>query len=273
MYGADLTKTLVYGLIVAIPAIIIGGPVFASTLKKYNPQPLKSLIVQKEFGEDEMPGIWISVLSALSPVLLLLLGGLPEVVSMPGRFLPVLFSIFKEPAIAMLIAILLVTFTLGVRRGRSFSELTSIYHEAVKSVAVVLLIIAGAGAFKEVLVSAGINEEIGLILADLDISPIILAWGIAGVIRICVGSATVAGLTAAGIMLPVIATSGINPSLMVLATGAGSLLFSHVNDGGFWLFKEFFNMSLVDTFKTWTVMETIVSVTGLLGVLALSVFV
>ena len=143
----------------------------------------------------------------------------------------------------------------------------------VKGITMVLLIIAGAGALKEVLIDSGVSEYIGNMLKDSTISPLILAWLIATVIRVCVGSATVAGLTAAGIALPLLGDSGASAELMVLAIGSGSLMLSHVNDGGFWLYKEYFNLSVKDTLKTWTVMETTVGVMGLLGVLVLDMFV
>ena len=145
--------------------------------------------------------------------------------------------------------------------------------ESIRSIAMILLIIAGAGALKQILMDSGVSEYIGTLLKDVEVSPLILTWGIAAVIRVCVGSATVAGLTAAGIVLPLITEGGASPELMVLATGAGSLMFSHVNDGGFWMFKEYFNLSVKETLKTWSVMETIVSVTGLVGVLVLNMFI
>ncbi len=133
--------------------------------------------------------------------------------------------------------------------------------------------IGGSGAFKEVLVKSGVNGQIGSLLQGLPLDPLVTAWLVTAVIRACVGSATVAGLTAAGLVEPLIADGGAEPNLMVLAIGAGSLAFSHVNDAGFWLFKEYFNVSLADTAKSWTVMETIVAVVGLAGVLVLSLFV
>tara|TARA_Y100000385_G_C13082250_1_gene634565 strand:- start:2093 stop:2563 length:471 start_codon:yes stop_codon:yes gene_type:complete len=145
--------------------------------------------------------------------------------------------------------------------------------EAVKGIAMILLIIAGAGALKEILVQSEVSAYIGDLLKELPMNPLVMAWGIAAIIRVCVGSATVAGLTSAGIVAPLIALTGANPNLMVLATGAGSLMFSHVNDTGFWLFKEYFNMTVKDTLKTWSVMETIVSVAGIVGVLILNQFV
>ena len=144
---------------------------------------------------------------------------------------------------------------------------------SVSSITMVLLIIAGAGALKQILVDSGVSNYIGELLNDSQISPLILAWLIATIIRVCVGSATVAGLTAAGIILPLISGTGISPELMVLAIGSGSLMLSHVNDGGFWMFKEYFNLTVKETLQTWTVMETSVGVLGLIGVLILNVFV
>ena len=164
-------------------------------------------------------------------------------------------------------------YTLGFRRGKTMKEVAKSMEEAIKDIAMILLIIAGAGALKEVLVVSEVSNYIGGLLQGLDVSPLILAWGIAAIIRFCVGSATVAGLTSAGIVVPLIHLTGANPNLMVLATGAGSLMFSHVNDGGFWLFKEYFNMSIKDTLKTWSVMEIIVSFTGLIGVIILNQFI
>ena len=136
----------------------------------------------------------------------------------------------------------------------------------------VLLIIAGAGALKQVLVDSGVSDYIADMLKGSSLSPLLLAWFIATVIRVCVGSATVAGLTAAGIVLPLVSKTGVSPELMVLAIGSGSLMLSHVNDSGFWLFKEYFNLSVRDTLRTWTVMETTVGVMGLIGVMILNQF-
>lgn len=272
-FGADLGRTLLLGLLVAIPAIILGGPVFASTLKKYNPTPLKSLFSGHKFTNEEMPGIGVSIFTALLPVILL--GGaaiLKSVVGTDGAF-GVAVNFVGDPIIAMVLSICIAIFTLGVARGKKMIEISDSLTIAVKDIAMILLIIAGAGALKEVLIVSEVSSYIGAILQDLDVSPLILAWGIAALIRFCVGSATVAGLTSAGIVAPLIIQTGADPSLMVLATGAGSLMFSHINDAGFWLFKEYFNMSVRDTLKTWSVMEMIVSVTGLVGTLVLSYFV
>ena len=139
--------------------------------------------------------------------------------------------------------------------------------------ALILLIVAGAGALKQVFIDSGVSTEIGNLLKGLSVSPLLLGWLIAAIIRICLGSATVAGLTAASIILPVVSQGTVNPNLMVLSIGAGSLLFSHVNDSGFWMFKEYFNLSIKDTIRSWSLMESIVSVMGLAGVLFLNIFI
>lgn len=272
-YGADLGLTLVYGLIVAIPAIILGGPVFARTLKHYHPKPLKAFYNPTVFKEEEMPSLFTSIFTALLPVLLLALTAvLKLIVAAESNFGKVL-AFLGDPVIAMLITILVAIYTLGLGRGKSMKEVSSSLVESIQSIAMILLIIAGAGALKQILVESGVSEFIADMLKNVQISPLILAWGIAAVIRVCVGSATVAGLTSAGIVLPLIAQTGADPNLMVLATGAGSLMFSHVNDTGFWMFKEYFNLTVKETIKTWSVMETIVSVVGLLGVLLLNLFI
>ena len=153
------------------------------------------------------------------------------------------------------------------------TEVMNSVASAISSITMVLLIIAGAGALKQILTDSGVSEYIGTLLSGSSISPLILAWLIATIIRICVGSATVAGLTAAGIILPLVSTTGVSPELMVIAIGAGSLMCSHVNDGGFWMFKEYFNLTVKETLSTWTVMETTVGIMGLLGVLILNNFV
>jgi Gnt-I system high-affinity gluconate transporter len=143
------------------------------------------------------------------------------------------------------------------------------YSGAIKDVSIILLIIAGAGALKQILVDSGVSDRLSTVLKDLPVNPLVLGWMIAGLIRVSLGSATVAGLTAAGIMAPVAAATNADPNLMVLAIGAGSLLASHVNDSGFWMFKEYFNLSIKDTLMSWTLMETIVAVVGILMVLLL----
>ncbi|MFM8704706.1 MAG: hypothetical protein ACKOHG_12730 [Planctomycetia bacterium] len=175
-----------------------------------------------------------------------------------------------DPDVVMLTALLFATVTLGLARGRSLPAGMNRFAAAIGDVASILLVIGGSGAFKQVLVASGVNSRIGEAMQGLPLDPLVLAWLVTAVIRACVGSATVAGLTAAGILAPLVTAGGVDPNLMVLAIGAGSLAFSHVNDAGFWLFKEYFSLSLADTLKSWTIMETIVAIVGLAGVLVLA---
>lgn len=272
-FKADVGQTLFYGILVAIPAIIIAGPIFGKTLKKYNPKPDASLFNTRQFTEAEMPSLSISLVVALLPLLLLTL--MPW---LKGQFeensaLHTAFAFLGDPSISMLISVLVAIYFLGIRRGRSTKHVMKSLEEAFKSVSIILLIVAGAGGFKQILTDGGVSKYIGELLAGVQISPLLLGWAIAGVIRICVGSATVAGLTAVGIIAPLVQSQGVKPELMVLAIGSGSLICSHLNDGGFWLFKEYFNLSIKETLQTWTIMETIVSVVGLIGVLVLNQFV
>jgi len=149
------------------------------------------------------------------------------------------------------------------------AKITELFSGAIKDVSVILLIVAGAGALKQVFVDSGVSTSIGAFLEGINLNPLVTAWIIATVIRICLGSATVAGLTAAGIVAPLVLTTDVDPNLLVLAIGAGSLMCSHVNDSGFWMCKEYFNLSLKDTFRSWTLMETVVGISGLIGVLLL----
>jgi Gnt-I system high-affinity gluconate transporter len=273
MFNADIGKTLLYGLVVAVPAIVIAGPLFSRTIKNIKATPLKEFVNPRVLTEDEMPGITISIVTALFPVILIGINALINVFLPEENIISKITSVIGDPVIAMLLSVLLAIFTLGLNRGRSMKEVMDSVSHAVAGITMVLLIIAGAGGLKEVLIDSGVSEYIGNLLKGSTISPLILAWLIATVIRVCVGSATVAGLTAAGIALPLLSSSGVSPELMVLAIGSGSLMLSHVNDGGFWLYKEYFNLSVKDTLRTWTVMETMVGIIGLLGVLVLDIFI
>ena len=271
-FNANLGLTLLYGFMITIPAIIIAGPLFAQTLKKIKAEPLHTF-QPKHLSEEKLPGSWNSFLSPLLPVLLLIITTAIPFVWTPTGLTKDIFSFFSDPGIVMLICLLITTYSLGIANGFRMSEIMNKYAEAVKDVALILLIVAGAGVFKQVLVDSGVSNEIGAMLTGISINPFILGWLIACFIRICVGSATVAGLTAAGIMLPVVNQTHLNPNLMVLSIGAGSLMCSHVNDAGFWMFKEYFNVSVKDTFRSWSLMETIVGLIGLAGVLILNIFV
>lgn len=270
--NAELGKVLLYGIAIAIPAIIIAGPVFARTVKNLRKEPL-ALFKPKIFAPDELPGTFNSFFSALLPAVLLIFFAVIVNLFEPGQNLKTKLNFWGDPVIVILLSLIYATYTLGIAKGHSMKKIMEYYSDAIKDIAVILMVIAGAGALKQVFIDSGISTEIGNLLQGVHINPLLLGWLIAVVIRVCVGSATVAGLTAAGIMAPVLLTTNVNPNLMVLSIGAGSLFFSHVNDSGFWMFKEYFNLTVKETLRSWSVMETIVSVIGLLGVLLLDLFV
>ncbi len=269
---ASMGLTLLYGFIVAIPAIIIAGPLFSQLLKKIPSVPLQTFR-PKHIEPSRMPSTAISFVIALLPVFLLMLTTALTYFAADEPAVKAAIAFAGEPAVVMLVALLVATFTLGTGTGRSVKEVMDMYADSVKDIAMILLIIAGAGALKEVLSDSGVSKDIAAALQTWPLHPLVLGWLMAAIIRVCVGSATIAGLTTAGIIAPLVLQTNVNPNLMVLSVGAGSLMFSHVNDAGFWMFKEYFNLSIKDTLKTWSVMETIVSVAGLIGVLILSLWI
>ncbi|WP_143304901.1 gluconate:H+ symporter [Chitinophaga vietnamensis] len=271
-YHANIGMTLVLGFMLAIPAIILAGPVFSRFLKHYTTPPA-SMFVAEAMPDEQLPGMGASLLAALLPVLLLALTALAKLWIPQDNIFYEVSTWLGDPLIVMLLAVLNGIYLLGLRRKIPMKKVMGIMDDAVRDVAVIILIIGGSGALTQLLQDSKVNLYVATALQEMHLHPLLLAWSIAAIIRVCIGSATVAGLTTAGIVAPLIASSGVNPNLMVLATGAGSLMFSHINDAGFWMFKEYFNLSVKDTIKTWSVMETIVSVTGLVGSLLLSLIV
>lgn len=271
-FNADMGLTLVYGFIVAIPTVIIAGPIFAKAIKKIEAKPLETFKAA-DLPEDQLPSLTTSVLASLLPVILLATTTFIAPVMPEEGTVSDIVKFFSDPDIVMLFSLLVATYALGLRGNMSLARIGAIYGDAVKDISMILLIIAGAGALKNILVDSGISHEIAGLMQNLNMDPLVLGWLIAATIRVCMGSATVSGLTAAGIVAPAIAGQPVDPNLMVLAIGAGSLMFSHVNDSGFWMFKEYFNVSIMDTIKSWSLMETIVAIAGLIFVLILDIFV
>ena len=264
-YHADLGLTLLYGFVVSIPCVIIAGPLFATTLKKYNRKPLATF-AGKTIPDNELPGVADCFITALLPVVLIGTYTVLKLFMTPDSIVLKIFAVLGDPSIALLVTLGYAVYALVLKRGKKLEPCMISMGEAAKDISLILLIIAGAGALKQVLTESGTAAQLTQLMKGLHLHPILAAWFIAAFIRVCLGSATVAGLTAAGMVAPLIVGSNINPSLIVLATGAGSLMFSHVNDSGFWLFKEYFNLSIKETLKTWSVMESIVSIVGLLTV-------
>ena len=263
IFHADLNKTLLYGLIITIPAIILAGPVFSKTLKSVKTLPSISAAPPKK---TSMPIPSLSFFIALFPVALIAASGLL------GYWFPLYAGVFKwigHPAVALSIALVLAIYFFAVKQNQFAHSVGNDLVKSIKDILLIVLVIAAGGGFKQVLIDSGVGVYIKGLTAGLTLSPLLLAWSVTALLRVSLGSATVAGLTASGIVLPFAMQAGVHPELMVLAVGAGSLFFSHVNDTGFWMFKEYFNLSLKQTFLSWTVMETIVSVVGLAGVLIL----
>jgi Gnt-I system high-affinity gluconate transporter len=272
MFHADIGTTLLYGIVIAIPAVIVAGPILSRGLKKIDARPLAELTAAP-VPDEQLPGFATSVVSALLPVLLIGAATIAAHVLPEGNGVRTALGWVGNPVIAIVVSLLLAVYTLGVARGRTLNDIMSSLVHAVSALTMVMLIIGGAGGLKQVLVDSGVSKYIGELLKQSPLSPLFLGWLIATILRVSVGSATVAGITTAGIVLPLVTSSGVNRELMVLAIGSGSLMVGHVNDGGFWLVREYFNLSIKDTLKTWSVMETAVGVAGLVGVLVLSFFV
>jgi len=267
LFHASMGTTLLLGIIIAIPTVIIAGPVFSRSLDHIVSEPLQSF-TPVQVPKEKMPSAFSSFFVALLPIVLFVITALIPFVTKVKKH-PVI-EFLSQPSVVLLISLGFATWMLGIKKGRSLKNIMSGYGESVKDVAMILLIIGGAGSLKQVLLDSGVSVQITYAFSQLHLQPLVLAWLIAAIIRVAIGSATVAALTAAGIIEPLVVQTHTNPSLMVLSIGAGSLMFSHVNDSGFWMFKEYFNISIKDTLRSWSLMETIVSVCGLAGVLLLN---
>src|SRR4051812_16619806 len=302
---ASLGLVLLFGLILAIPCVILAGPVFGSLISRRLPLATPPVLVGAAVGGREtgttgtgasdgadrdlgdtgdparpaegarrQPGFGATVATVLLPVVLMLLGAIGELTLDEGTTLRSISNVLGTPVIALLIGVIVAMFTLGTAVGFGRQKISDITGGSLPAIAGILLIVAAGGGFKQLLVDSGISDLIGNAADGANFSPLLLGWLVAVGIRLATGSATVATITAAGIVAPLAADlDQPTTALLALAVGAGSLFFSHVNDAGFWLVKEYFGMTVGETIKSWSVMETIISVTGLIGVLVLSVVV
>ena len=270
-FHANMGMTFFYGIMIAIPAIIVAGPLYAKTLKNIKTNPTK-VFAMHEMSDEKLPGTANSFISSLLPVIMIAITTIATSTSNSGGNWKAIATFFAEPNIVMLITIIIATYTLGVYMGRPLTQVMNIYAEAVKDVSMILLIIGSAGILKQIFIDSGAGKEIAAALQEWRLPVLLLAWIVTAVLRLCLGSATIAGMTAAGIVYPLTSQTNVDPNLMVLSIGAGSLFCSHVNDTGFWIFKEYFGVSIKDTFRSWSVMESIVSVVGLIGVLVINQF-
>jgi GntP family gluconate:H+ symporter len=282
-FGADLGQVLLYGFIIAIPTVIIAGPLFTKLAKKLVPDSfsktgnIASLGEQKTFKLEDTPGFGISVFTAMLPVILMSIATiitlLQKTMGFADNTLIAIIRFVGGASPAMVISLLFAIYTMGLARKIPIKNVMDSCTEAITHIGMMLLIIGGGGAFKQVLINGHVGDYVAELFKGTSISPILLAWIIAAILRISLGSATVAALTTAGLVIPMLGQTDVNLALVVLATGAGSLIASHVNDAGFWMFKEYFGLSMKETFATWTLLETIISVSGLGFVLLLSLFV
>lgn len=281
--GANIGEVLLYGFIVAIPVTIIAGPVFAKMAPRLTPTAfqregdISSLGATKSFKDEELPSFGLSTFTALLPVLLMLFATLWQLISgHEGKAHNTLESIIYfigSAGTAMLIAVVFAIFSMGIRRGIPTKQVMNTLTQAIYPIGMMLLIIGAGGAFKQVLIDGGVGGAIEKIFTDVNISPILLAWLVAAILRLALGSATVAAISTTGIVLPLLQTADVNLALVALAIGAGSIFCSHVNDAGFWMFKEYFGLTVKETFLTWSLIETIISVSGLVFVLFISLFI
>ena len=274
VFGADIGKTIFYGLLVGFPTVVIAGPMFGSFISKYvlaNPSEQLMDQLAHQSSDKELPGFGVTLVTVLLPVFLMLLKTGVDISLPDGHRVRVLMDFIGNPIVALLAAVLLSMYTFGIARGFTRQQVLRFFDQSLAPTAAIVLIIGAGGGFKQMLVNSGVGTAIGQMAVHAQISPLLLAWLVAGLIRIATGSATVATITGAGIVAPLVTMiPGTNRELLVLATGAGSLIFSHVNDAGFWLVKEYFNMSISETFKTWTAMETIISVVAIIFIMLLN---
>lgn len=275
-YNADIGHTIMYALIVGIPTAAIAGPLFAKLMSRYvvpNPDnPLLAQFVDEDREMSQLPGFGITLFTILLPVILMLVGSWADVFFAPKTFANDFLRLIGNSVMALLIATLVSFFTFGKQRGFNRDQILKFTNECLAPIATITLVVGAGGGFGRILMDSGVSKAIVDVATHANLSPLLLGWLVAVLIRIATGSATVAMTTACGIVAPIAAAAGatVKPELMVLATGAGSLILSHVNDGGFWLVKEYFNMTVPQTFRTWTVCETIISVVALLLTLGLA---
>ena len=277
-YGADVGRTVFYALLVGLPTAALAGPVFARfvapRVKLPAHNPMEAALLDEghnRIPDDQLPGFGITLATLLLPVLLMLLGGWADQIAAPGSTLNHGLRFIGHSVVALLLATLMSFITLGLMRGFNRDQILKFSQECLAPTAAITLLVGAGGGLNGILVHTGVASEIIGLSQRFDLSPLLMGWTMAALMRVATGSATVAMTTASGIVAPIAAAMGYaHPELLVLATGAGSVVLSHVNDGGFWLVKEYFNMSVAQTFKTWTVLETLISVTALLLVMALS---
>ena len=274
LFKADMGKTILYALLIGTPTALIAGPIYAFLIAPHVRLPTENPMADQfsdPGSEESLPGLGIALFTILFPVLLMMMGSWADSVSAPGTFFNQALHLAGNDDMALLIGALLSFVTLGQMRGFTRATILRFSNECLAPTAAITLLVGGGGGFGRVLQDSGVSQAIIAVALHSHISLIVLVWLLAALMRLATGSATVAMSTAAGIVAPLaLASPGVHPELLAISAGAGSLIFSHLNDGGFWLVKEYFNMSVVDTLKTWSVSETIIAIVGLGFTLLLS---
>jgi GntP family gluconate:H+ symporter len=277
-FGADLGRTIFYAVLVGLPTAALAGPIFGRWVAPRITLPAVNPMAQQLEGRgstatwDALPGFSLSLFTVLIPVMLMLAASAADVTLAPSSPLRTALDFLGSPVVALLLALLYAFWSLGVARGMTGASMLSMANDCLAPTAAILLVIGAGGGFNRVLIESGVGKALADLAMRAHVSPLVLAWVLATLVRVATGSATVAMTTAAGIVAPIAAAMPhTSAELLVLATGAGALMLSHVNDAGFWLIKEYFNMTVPQTLATWTVAETIIGVTGLVLTLALSV--
>ena len=274
IYKADVGRTIFYALLVGLPTAVIAGPLYAKLIARHIHLPSENPMAA-EFvdhgAERSLPGFWLTLFTILFPVILMLVGSWADGIAAPNSGLNDGLHLIGNDDMALLIGVLLSFFTLGRMRGFNRSTILRFSNECLAPTATITLLVGAGGGFGRILQDSGVSQAIIGVALHSHVPLLFLAWLLAALMRLATGSATVAMSTAAGIVAPIaLHATGVHPELLAIATGAGSLIFSHVNDGGFWLVKEYFNMSVADTIKTWSVCETIISVTALIFTVGLA---
>ncbi len=274
-YNADMGRTILYAMLVGIPAAILAGPLYAKFIAPHihlDPDnPIAAQFID-DAPKRNLPSFGLTVATILLPVFLMLIGSWADLLTTPKSAVNTTLHFVGSADIALLIAALVSFITLGTMSGFTRETILKFSNECLAPTATITLLIGAGGGFGRILQDSGTSQAIVDVALHAHIPILFLAWLVAAMVRLATGSATVAMTTAAGIVAPLaLHIPGVRPELLVIATGAGSLLFSHVNDGGFWMVKEYFNMSVSQTIQTWSICETIISVVGLLLAAGLSV--
>src|ERR1700722_14449209 len=273
IFKADVGRTIFYALLVAIPAAVIAGPLYAKLIAPHIELPAENPMAAEfvDHGADQnLPGFSLTLFTILFPVILMLVGSAADAFSPPKSGINNWLHLIGNDSMALLIGVLFSFITLGRMRGFTADTILRFSNECLAPTATITLLVGAGGGFGRILQDSGVANAIIAAAMQSHVPLLFLAWLLAAIMRLATGSATVAMTSAAGIVAPIALHSSVRPELLAIATVAGSLIFSHVNDGGFWLVKEYFNMNVLQTIKTWSVCETIISVLGLLFCVALS---